>query len=82
MDMQFFKFRMPLLMIFGLMMMNLSAQKQQHRSEEMKHKMDTQREAYLTKRLELTEEESKKFMPVYNEYKADRYSSGHYLMQA
>lgn len=71
MDMQFFKFRMPLLMIFGLMMMNLSAQKQQHRSEEMKHKMDTQREAYLTKRLELTEEESKKFMPVYNEYKAE-----------
>lgn len=71
MKMQFFKIRIPLLIVMGLMMLNLSAQKQQPRSEDMKHKMDAQREAYLTKRLELTEDESKKFMPVYNEYKAE-----------
>lgn len=71
MNMQFFKFRMPLLMVLGLMVLNLSAQKQQTKNADMKHKMESQREAYLTKRLELNDEESQKFMPVYNAYKAE-----------
>ena len=71
MNMQFFKFRMPLLMVLGLMVVNLSAQKKQQQSGDMKHKMETQREAYLTKRLDLTEEESIKLTPIYNDYKTE-----------
>lgn len=61
---------MPLLVVLALMVINLSAQKRQPKGE-MQQKMAEQQATFLVKKLELSEAESQKFLPVYNEYKAE-----------
>jgi hypothetical protein len=40
--------------------------------EQLKEKAKAQKVAYITSQLELTESESQKFWPIYNEYQAER----------
>ncbi len=67
---QILKSRMSLLIVLAFMVLNVSAQKR-HSKEEMKQKMTEQQTSYMVKKLELNEAESQKFMPIYNEYKAE-----------
>lgn len=70
MNTHIFKFRSTLLIVLALITLNLSAQKRQPK-DDMKQKMTEQNEAFMIKKLELTEDESKKFMPIYKAYKAE-----------
>jgi hypothetical protein len=42
--------------------------------DQLKEKAKAQKVAYITSQLELTESESQKFWPIYNEYQAERES--------
>ncbi len=65
-----FNYRIPLMIVLALIVLNLSAQKHQAKGD-MKQKMSEQRETFLINKLGLTDDEAKKFIPVYNEYKAE-----------
>ncbi|HRO74091.1 MAG TPA: hypothetical protein PK611_10500 [Saprospiraceae bacterium] len=56
-----------IMFLFSLMTLTLSAQRQQNK-EDMQQKMAEKREAFMIKSLNLTEDESKKFVPVYKAY--------------
>ena len=67
---QILKSGISILIVLAFMVMNVSAQKRQPKGD-MKQKMTEQQASFMVKKLGLNEEESQKFMPVYNEYKVE-----------
>jgi hypothetical protein len=59
---------MKKLILFFAVFMALQLQAQGHKLSEKKEKIKAFKTAYLTAELQLTEEESKKFWPIYNAY--------------
>lgn len=57
--------------IFALSSLQVSAQ---HHREKIREKFKTQQIAFISERLELTEDEAQKFWPIYNAYKDEQQS--------
>lgn len=59
-------------LFFSFLILSSGWAQQSDRREDIKEKMKAQRAAYITQKLELTEVESQKFWPVFNEFDKER----------
>ena len=65
--------KISLLILFILSISNfLIAQKANHNRVQAKEKLEAQRIAFITNKLELSPEEAQTFWPIYNEYKQNQ----------
>lgn len=71
MNKQIFKFS---LLFMGLLLISQFSFAQVKERQQIKEKAKAQKVAYITSQLELTESESQKFWPIYNEYQAEKES--------
>lgn len=60
------------ILFFAFSFVNFSFGQDTDRSDDIKERMKAQRTAYITQKLELTENEAQKFWPIFNEYSAER----------
>jgi hypothetical protein len=63
---------MKKIILISTMLLTLLISAQAQPPKEPKDKIDALKIAFITKRLDLTEEEAQKFWPVYNKYEAEK----------
>lgn len=70
------KFNLPQLLIIGLILLipakNFAQSVSTTTAEQKKEKIEAQKVAFITQKLDFTPEEAQKFWPVYNEYDAQK----------
>jgi hypothetical protein len=64
-------------LLFALLLLAFSGQAQGKRNGKHGEKIDAARAAYLTDKMNLTQEQAQKFWPLYNEYDAKRQELRH-----